>query len=85
MHNLYLGSAKNVTNLWKNKNIISESKFLAIQEKMDTILVPAHVGRLPGKIASAFSGFTAEQWMVWTIIYSPFVLKDFLPPEHYDM
>ena len=52
---------------------------------MDAILVPAHVGRLPGKIASAFSRFTAEQWMAWTIIYSPFVLKDFLPPEHYDM
>ena len=66
MHNLLLGSAKNVTTLWKNKKIISESKFLAIQEKMDAILVPAHVGRLPVKIASAFSGFTAEQWMAWT-------------------
>jgi hypothetical protein len=49
------------------------------------ITVPAYVGRLPTKIASGFAGFTAEQWMLWTVVYSPLVLKDFLPTEHYEM
>lgn len=66
----------------EKNDILSESDFLAIQERVGDITVPAHVGRLPTKIASAFAGFTAEQWMLWTIVYSPFVLKDFLPTEH---
>lgn len=85
MHNLFLGTAKNVMSLWKSKCIIPISALKAIQDKMDSISVPARVGRLPGKIASGFSDFTAEQWMAWTIIYSPFVLKDFLPPDHFKM
>ena len=32
-----------------------------------------------------FSGFTAEQWMAWTIVFSPYVLRDILPPQHYEM
>ncbi len=73
MHNLFLGTAKHVTTLWKGNGIMCESEFIKIQEKIDSVLVPARIGRLPGKIASAFSGFTAEQWMLWVIVYSPFV------------
>ena len=58
---------------------------MPIQEKVDSICVPACIGRILGKIASGFSDFTAEQWMVWTIVHSPFVLKDILPQEHYSM
>lgn len=56
MHNLYLGTAKNITALWKSNNILSESDFLAIQETMSLISIPAQIGRLPGKIASGFAG-----------------------------
>ena len=45
---------------------------------------PANVGRIPHKIAAGFSGFTAEQWMLWTILYSPFVLLNRLPQELYE-
>lgn len=85
MHNLFLGTAKNVIILWKNHKILSEANLSAIQEKVSSLSVPARIGRLLGKIASGFAGFTAEQWMAWTIIFSPYVLKDFLPKEHYDM
>ena len=46
--------------------------------KMDSIITSSHLGCLPGKIATAsgFSGFTAEQWMIWTIVYSPFALHE---------
>ncbi len=50
-----------------------ESDFIKIQEKIDSVQVLARIGRLHGKIASALSGFTAEQWMLWVIVYSPFV------------
>ena len=46
--------------LWKSSKVLSESDLASIQEKMDSITVPAHIGRLPGKIASGFLGFTAE-------------------------
>ena len=87
MHNLFLGTAKNVFSLWKEKGILNESLSDKIQQKIDSLITPVHAGRLPGKIATAsgFSGFTAEQWMIWTIVYSPFALKDVLPTRHYEM
>ena len=85
MHNLFLGTAKTVLTLWKTHNVITEAAFSSIQEVVDSISVPPHIGRLPQKIASGFSGFTAEQWMVWTTVYSPFVLKGVLPLEHYEL
>lgn len=85
MHNLFLGTAKNITTLWKNNKVLSDSDFSSIQETVNLISVPAQIGRLPGKIASGFAGFTAEQWMVWTIVFSPYVLKNFLPADHYSM
>ena len=56
-----------------------------LQERMDAINPPANIGRIPCKISSGFAGFTAEQWMLWTILYSPVVLPDLLPHEHYTL
>ena len=39
-------------------------------------------GRIPGKISSSFTGFTADQWKNWTLVYSLFALKGILPEEH---
>lgn len=39
-------------------------------------------GRLPLKIGSSFHGFTADQWRVWTTVYSPIALKKTLPVNH---
>lgn len=33
-----------------------------MQERIDAINLPANIGRVPGKVASGFSEFTAEQW-----------------------
>ena len=54
-----------------------------IQERVDSFVTPNDVGRIPSKISSSFSGFTAEQWRNWTLIYSLFCLKDVLPIQHY--
>ena len=41
------------------------------------------IGRIPKKIASAFGGFTAEQWMNWILVYSLYALRGLIPEEHY--
>ena len=41
------------------------------------------MGRIPNKIASRFGSVTAEQWKLWTVVYSEFALKKYLPSEDY--
>ena len=85
MHNLFLGTSKRMLTLWKEKRYLSDSNFDSLQKKIDSINPPANIGRIPSKISAGFSGFTAEQWMHWTILYSPVVLRDLLPLEDYTL
>ena len=62
MHNLYLGSAKRLLRIWNEKQLITDSDMIKIQNCVDNIRVPHYVGRIPLKIASSFSGFTADQF-----------------------
>ena len=48
------------------------------------MIVPADVGRVPHKIQSGFSGFTADQLKNWVTIYSIPALFDLLPSEHFE-
>ena len=82
MHNVFLGTAKHVMVLWKDKNILTKEHFLTIQERIENISVPMDIGRIPYKIESAMAGLTADQWKNWTCIYSLYVLHDILPDEH---
>lgn len=84
IHNLLLGTAKSITELWKTSSVLSSRDFDVIQQKVDSFVTPADIGRLPMKISSGFSGFTAEQWKNWVIFYSLFALKDVLPWQHYN-
>ena len=47
--------------------------------------VPSNMGRIPNKIASSFGSFTSEQWKLWTVVYSEFALKNYLPTEDYKL
>ncbi|XP_068716184.1 uncharacterized protein [Montipora foliosa] len=85
MHNLYLGTAKHMMkNVWLNEknDFISDEDFQRIQELVDSMTVPQDIGCIPGKISCSFSGFTADQWKNWTVIYSIFALKGLLPDNH---
>ena len=84
MHNLLLGTAKHITEVWKNRSILSCKNFESIQEKVNTFTSPGDIGRIPYKISSGFSGFTADQWKNWVIFYSLYALKDILPWQHYN-
>ncbi|XP_065892610.1 uncharacterized protein [Dysidea avara] len=79
MHNLYLGTAKHMMNIWVDNKILTKHHFDIIEEIVAKITTPHDVGRIPLKISSGFSGFTADQWRNWTTIFSPVALKEVLP------
>ena len=83
MHNLLLGTSKNIMELWKSNEVLSENDFEIIQQRVDSFVAPNDIGRMPSKIASGFSGFTAEQWKNWTIFFSLYALNGVLPQTHY--
>ena len=83
MHNVLLGTAKLVTSLLKEKSILSAANFSTIQSEVDRFIVPPDIGRIPHKIASGFSSFTADQWKNWVQVYSLIVLKDLLSEPQY--
>lgn len=84
MHNLFLGTAKTILrDVWLSRGIISHKQLDSIQTRVNCVVVPPNIGRIPRKIASSFAEFTAEQWKNWTNIYSLFALRDLLPTAHY--
>ena len=40
------------------------------------------MGRIPHKIASSFSSFTADQWKTWTNVFSLFALHGIIRDNH---
>ena len=84
MHNLLLGTSKMMVEIWKTSGILSVKDFAVIQLRVDSFVCPSEVARVPSKISSSFSGFTAEQWKNWTIYFSPYALKGILQFNHYN-
>lgn len=83
MHNLYLGSAKHVLKaIWNDKQILSSDDFETIQRRVDQCSVPADIGRIPFKILSEFSSFTADQFKNWVIYFSLIALRGMLSEQH---
>ena len=71
LHNLYLGTAKHVLkDIWLGMDIVSHNSLQSLQERIDKIMSPHNIGRIPQKIASNFGGFTGNQWKNWTQLYS---------------
>lgn len=83
MHLLYLGIAKKMTKHYYKSGLLSKAAIATIQNITNNIRVPQNVGRLPRKIATGFSSFTADQWKNWTLIYSSIALKNHLPAADY--
>ena len=84
MHNFLLGTAKHILAVWLSSGLLDKSHFDCIQKTVDTFVTPSEVGRIPSRISSGFSGFTAEQWRNLTLIYSLYCLKPILPHRDYD-
>ena len=82
MHNILLGTTKLMIVIWKEKSLLCTNDFEKIQEQVNFV-TPPDVGRIPHKISSGFSAFTADQLKNWALIYSLVVLKPILPEVHY--
>ena len=83
MHNVLLGTPKHIMNKWIEQNILSKAQLNKISSMSSKINVLRSIGRLPSKIASSFSGFTADQWKNWVTVYSAVCLKDQLPKHRF--
>ena len=82
MHNLFLGTAKRCMQIWINGGILSKDDLFKIERRVEMLKVPHSIGRLPLKISTGFSSFSADQWRNWTICFSPVALKEILPASH---
>ena len=85
MHNLFLGTSKYVFQLWRGRGILTDRILEDMQLKMDLIIPPCNIGRIPTKIGAKFAGFTAEQWMWWTILYPTYILRGQIEEPHYSL
>lgn len=75
MHNLFLGTAKRVMQLWIDRGILNKKHFQDIEQMVGKFKTPQDIGRIPLKISSGFSGFTADQWRSWITIFSSVCLN----------
>ena len=83
MHNLFLGTSKHMMKkIWLKDGLISQNDMDRIHNIIKETLIPSSIGRLPRKILSSYSGFTADQWKNWTSLFSLVCLHSVLPYEH---
>ena len=82
MHNLFLGTAKHMLYIWLDNDLLSRAQFKKLQYAVDGMELPSGVGRIPRKIETGFSGFTADQFKNWVVVYSIPTLFGLLPSEH---
>ena len=82
MHNLLLGTSKHMLEVWVKHNLLTANSFDIIEKAASLLSCSNDVGRLPLKIGCLFSGFTADQWKMWTLAYSAVVLKVVIPDNH---
>ncbi|OAD66582.1 hypothetical protein PHYBLDRAFT_152381 [Phycomyces blakesleeanus NRRL 1555(-)] len=82
MHNLYLGTAKQMIQIWCKRNYINEKNQFTMQELANGIVVSCEYAHITKKIVNGFSFMKADEWKSWCIIYSPFVLKHVLPAKN---
>ena len=83
MHNLFLGTGKHMLQFWLDSDAIPKFCLPRVQTFVDEMVVPSDIGRIPHKIVSGFSGFTADQFKNWIILYSIPALYECLPHEHF--
>ena len=81
MHNLFLGTGKHMLQFWLDNKTIRRSQYSLVQASVDSMVVPSDVGRIPHKIVSGFSSFTADQFKNWIMYFSIPALYGIIPLE----
>ena len=78
MHNLYLGTAKYIFNIWLDRGILSSQSIKHINNCL-TSFRTSNILNLP---SIDNSKYTAEQWMLWVNFYSLICLWNILNDPH---
>ena len=84
MHCLFLGIAKwIVTRLWIEEGQLTSKHLELMQRRANTIKLSSDIGRIPSKIATGegFSGFTADQWKTFILVYATTITWDLLSDD----
>ena len=82
IHNLFLGSAKHFfKNILLALDYITVAQLEMIQDRVNSFTVPSDIGRIPMKIASGFSSFTADQWKNWVLYFSIIAMCNIITGE----
>lgn len=68
--------------LWVELNILTAESLVQIDQKAQQLTIASDTGRVPSGFASNWTSFTANEWKVWTLVYSMFVLEGILPEKH---
>ncbi|CAG8786983.1 13182_t:CDS:2, partial [Dentiscutata erythropus] len=65
---------------WMNDNSpkLSIKDLYEIQKQIDTTPLPVDMGHINFKITSGFDALTANQWKIWVLVYSTYILRQFL-------
>ena len=79
MHNLYLGTAKNMFKMWVNDGILNDKDLSMIEQRIKQIAIASDAGWVPRGFTSNWRSFNAHEWKCWTLVYSCFVLKGIIP------
>ena len=70
MHNLYLGTAKRITEKqWIGSKLLSKTDLESIQEKVGRCVATSQMGQIPHKISLNFARLTANEWKNWTLLF----------------
>ena len=81
MHCLFLGIARwIIKRLWIDGGKITKTDLELMEKRAKEIKLPADMGRIPYKISTGegFSGFTADQWKSFILIYTTPLMWDLL-------
>ena len=66
--------------MWVDGGKITQQQLELLEKRAKDIKIPADLGRIPHKIATeeGFSGFTADQWKTFILIYATPLMWDLL-------
>src|SRR5256884_4736157 len=81
MHCLFLGIARwIIKRLWIDGSKITKTDLELMEKRAKEIKLPADMERIPYKILTGeeFSGFTADQWKSFILIYATSLMWDLL-------
>ena len=72
MHNLFLGMAKKIVDLWKECDFLPPSELQDIQVKVDSVISPTDLGCLPSQTASGFRIHSRTMEKLDTLLFPDF-------------